>query len=152
LWHVVCGPGGEVGNAVVDAADYVCFTGSTATGTVVAARAAAHLAGVSLELGGKNPMIVLDDVDPEKAAADAAYGCFAAAGQLCVSMERIYVETGVANAFTEAFVARTASLRLGSAFDYSTDVGSLATREQFERVMAHLEDAVARGATVLAGG
>lgn len=152
LWTVVAGPGAEIGNAVVDAADYVCFTGSTATGRVVAGRAAAHLAGASLELGGKNPMIVLDDVDPEKAAADAAYGCFAAAGQLCVSMERVYVEKGVAEAFTRAFAARTSSLVLGSAFDYSTDVGSLATKAQFERVTAHIEDAVAKGATVLAGG
>lgn len=152
LWGVVCGPGSEIGNAVVDTADYVCFTGSTATGKVVAARAAAHLAGVSLELGGKNPMIVLDDVNVEKAAADAAYGCFSAAGQLCVSMERVYVEKGVAEAFTAAFAAHTASLRLGTAFDYSTDVGSLATKAQFDRVTAHLEDAVAKGATILVGG
>ena len=152
LWGVVAGPGDEVGNAVVDAADYVCFTGSTATGRVVAARAAQKLAGVSLELGGKNPMIVLDDVDPVEAAADAAYGCFAAAGQLCVSMERIYVERGVAPKFLEALAARTAALRLGTAFDYSTDVGSLATKAQFERVKAHIDDAVAKGATVVAGG
>ncbi len=152
LWGVVAGPGAEIGTAVVDAADYVCFTGSTATGKVVAERAAQRLIGVSLELGGKNPMIVLDDVDPAKAAADAAYGCFAAAGQLCVSMERVYVEQGVAPAFLEAFAARTSSLELGTAFDYSTDVGSLATKAQFERVKAHIDDAVAKGATVLAGG
>jgi len=152
LWHVVCGPGSEIGNAVVDIADYVCFTGSTATGKVVAARAAAHLAGVSLELGGKNPMIVLDDVDVEKAATDAAYGCFSSAGQLCVSIERVYVEKGVADAFTTAFATRTGSLRLGRAFDYSTDVGSLATKAQFDRVRAHIDDAVAHGATVLVGG
>ncbi|WP_395639376.1 succinic semialdehyde dehydrogenase [Pseudolysinimonas sp.] len=152
LWGVVAGPGADIGNAVVDAADYACFTGSTATGKVVAARAAQKLHAVSLELGGKNPMIVLDDVDPVKAAADAAYGCFAASGQLCVSMERVYVEKGVAEAFTAAFAARTSALRLGSDFDYTTDVGSLATKAQFERVSAHIEDAVAKGATVLAGG
>jgi acyl-CoA reductase-like NAD-dependent aldehyde dehydrogenase len=97
-------------------------------------------------------MIVLDDVDPVKAAADAAYGCFSAAGQLCVSMERIYVEKGVAEPFLAAFAARTSSLVLGTAFDYSTDVGSLATKAQFERVKAHIDDAVKKGATVLAGG
>lgn len=152
LWGVVAGPGSEVGNAVVDAADYVCFTGSTKTGLVVAERAARRLVGVSLELGGKNPMIVLDDVDVEKAAADAAYGCFAAAGQLCVSMERLYVEKGVAEAFTTAFAARTAALRIGTDFDDTTDVGSLATQAQFDRVRAHIDDAVAKGATLLAGG
>jgi succinate-semialdehyde dehydrogenase/glutarate-semialdehyde dehydrogenase len=152
LWGVVCGPGAEIGNAVVDAADYVCFTGSTATGKVVAERASRRLIGVSLELGGKNPMIVLDDVDPAKAAEDAAYGCFSAAGQLCVSMERIYVEKGVADAFTAAFADRTRSLKLGTAFDYTTDAGSLATKAQFERVSAHIDDAVKKGATVVAGG
>ena len=152
LWGVVCGPGAEIGTAVVDAVDYVCFTGSTATGKVVAERASRRLIGVSLELGGKNPMIVLDDADPAKAAADAAYGCFSAAGQLCVSMERIYVEKGVADAFTAAFVERTRSLKLGTAFDYSTDAGSLATKAQLERVTAHIDDAVKKGATVLAGG
>lgn len=152
LWGVVAGPGAEIGSAVVDVADHVCFTGSTATGRLVAERASRRLIGASLELGGKNPMIVLDDVDPAKAAADAAYGCFAAAGQLCVSMERVYVETGVADAFLRAFAERTASLTLGTAFDYSTDVGSLATKAQFDRVTAHIEDAVAKGATVVAGG
>lgn len=152
LWGVVAGPGAEIGNAVVDATDYACFTGSTATGKVVAERASRKLIGASLELGGKNPMIVLDDVDPEKAAADAAYGCFSSAGQLCVSMERIYVEKGVAQPFLAALAVRTSSLVLGTAFDYSTDVGSLATKTQFERVKAHIDDAVKKGATVLAGG
>jgi succinate-semialdehyde dehydrogenase/glutarate-semialdehyde dehydrogenase len=152
LWGVVAGPGAAIGNAVVDATDYACFTGSTATGKVVAAKAAERLHGASLELGGKNPMIVLDDVDPVKAAADAANGCFTASGQLCVSVERLYVERRIAPAFTEALVARIAALRLGPAFDDSTDVGSLATKAQFERVTAHIEDAVAKGATVLAGG
>jgi succinate-semialdehyde dehydrogenase/glutarate-semialdehyde dehydrogenase len=152
LWGVVAGPGAEIGNSVVDATDYACFTGSTATGKVVAERASRKLIGASLELGGKNPMIVLDDVDPEKAAADAAYGCFSAAGQLCVSMERIYVEKGIAEQFLAALAARTSSLVLGTAFDYSTDVGSLATKAQFERVKAHIDDAVRKGATVLAGG
>ena len=105
-----------------------------------------------MELGGKNPLIVLDDVDPKKAAADAAYACFSAAGQLCVSMERIYVLKGVADAFIPAFAERVSSLRVGPDFDYTTDVGSLATQAQLERVTAHLDDAVAKGATVLAGG
>ncbi len=152
LWAVVAGDGDEIGNAVVDGADYVCFTGSTATGTRVAERAAKRLTGVSLELGGKNPMIVLGDVDPEKAARAAVYACFASMGQLCVSIERIYVERRVADAFTREFAARTSALVQGPAFDYSTDVGSLTTPAQLERVKAHVDDAVAKGATVLAGG
>jgi len=152
LWQVVAGPGAEIGSAVIDAADYVCFTGSTATGRTVAQRAAGRLIGASLELGGKNPLIVLDDVNPEKAAADAAYGCFSAAGQLCVSIERVYVEKGVADRFVPAFAERVRNLSLGTSFDFTADVGSLASRAQLERVTAHLDDATAKGATVLAGG
>ncbi|QEO09624.1 succinic semialdehyde dehydrogenase [Protaetiibacter larvae] len=152
LWAVVTGPGAEIGSAVIDQADYVCFTGSTATGRTVAQRAAGRLIGASLELGGKNPLIVLDDVNPEKAAADAAYGCFSAAGQLCVSVERIYVEKGVADRFIPAFAERVAHLSLGTDFDYTADVGSLASAAQLARVTDHLDDAVAKGATVLAGG
>jgi succinate-semialdehyde dehydrogenase / glutarate-semialdehyde dehydrogenase len=152
LWAVVAGPGDEVGNAVVDAADYVCFTGSTPTGTKVGERAAKALHGASLELGGKNPLIVLDDVVPTKAAAGAVYGCFSSMGQLCVSIERIYVDRKVADEFTSAFAARVSSLAQGSALDFSTDVGSLTSAAQLERVTAHVDDAVAKGATVLAGG
>jgi acyl-CoA reductase-like NAD-dependent aldehyde dehydrogenase len=152
LWPVVTGPGAVIGNAVVDTADYVAFTGSTATGTAVAQRAAGRLIASSMELGGKNPLIVLDDVDPAKAAATAAYACFSAAGQLCVSMERIYVMKGVADTFVPAFAEFVKNLKLGSAFDFSTDVGSLATAQQLENVMAHIDDAKKKGATVLAGG
>jgi succinate-semialdehyde dehydrogenase / glutarate-semialdehyde dehydrogenase len=152
LWGIVTGDGPLIGSAVIDNVDYVCFTGSTATGRIVAQRAAGRLIGASLELGGKNPLIVLDDADPKQAAADAAYACFSAAGQLCVSMERIYVTKGVAESFTSAFAERVTGLKLGSAFDYSTDVGSLTTAAQLSRVTAHLDDALEKGATVLAGG
>jgi succinate-semialdehyde dehydrogenase / glutarate-semialdehyde dehydrogenase len=152
LWAVVTGDGATIGSAVTDHADYICFTGSTATGKRVAAQAAGNLTGVSLELGGKNPLIVLDGVDPTKAAADAAYACFSSLGQLCVSTERIYVERAVATAFLGEFARITGELTLGGAFDYSADVGSLTTQAQLERVTAHVTDAVAKGATVLAGG
>ena len=152
LWAVVTGDGNEVGNAVVDAADYICFTGSTATGKRVAERAASQLTGASLELGGKNPLIVLDDVNPATAAANAVYSCFSSMGQLCVSIERIYVQRAVADAFTEAFVARVKELKQGTDFAYTTDVGSLTTAAQLERVQAHVDDAVKKGATVLTGG
>jgi succinate-semialdehyde dehydrogenase/glutarate-semialdehyde dehydrogenase len=152
LWAVVTGEGSVVGNAVVDSGDYIVFTGSTATGRKVAERAAARLVGASMELGGKNAMIVLDDVDPVKAAADVANACFTASGQLCVSMERVYVMRGVADAFIPAFADRVKSMVIGPAFDYSTDFGSLATAKQLENVMAHIEDAKKKGVTVLAGG
>lgn len=152
LWAVITGEGNEVGNAVVDVADYVCFTGSTATGIRVAERAASKLTGVSLELGGKNPLIVLDDVNPTKAAANAVYAVISSMGQLCVSIERIYVQSAVADAFTDAFVARVKELNQGPAYDFSTDVGSLTTPTQLERVAAQVADAVSKGATVLAGG
>jgi acyl-CoA reductase-like NAD-dependent aldehyde dehydrogenase len=152
LWAVVAGDGDEIGGAVTAEADFICFTGSTATGRRVALQAARTLTGVSLELGGKNPLVVLDDADPVKAATDAAYACFSSAGQLCVSTERIFVERGVASAFLREFQAATASLTLGGGFDYSADVGSLTTQAQLDRVSAHVSDAVAKGATILAGG
>ncbi|MGO4692202.1 succinic semialdehyde dehydrogenase [Glaciibacter sp. 2TAF33] len=152
LWAVVAGDGTEIGGAVTNEADYICFTGSTATGRVVAAQAAANLTGVSLELGGKNPLIVLDDADPVTAAADAAYACFSSLGQLCVSTERIYLERGIAPTFIREFARTVTGLRLGGAFDYSADVGSLTTQAQLDRVTAHVADAVEKGATILAGG
>jgi succinate-semialdehyde dehydrogenase/glutarate-semialdehyde dehydrogenase len=152
LWAVVVGDGAEIGGAVVDAVDYVCFTGSTATGTTVGLRATARLIGASLELGGKNPLIVLDDVQPASAANDAVYSCFSSMGQLCVSIERIYVQHAVADEFTAAFVDRVGGLRLGSGLDYSADVGSLTSAAQLARVTAHVDDAVAKGARVLTGG
>lgn len=152
LWAVVAGEGSTIGSAVVDAADYVCFTGSTATGRIVAERAGRRLIGASLELGGKNPIVVLDDVDPRRAAADAAAASFTSAGQLCVSAERIYVLRAVAEPFLRALGEQTRELRLGVEYGYGADVGSMTTRSQVERVAAHLEDALAKGATLVAGG
>ncbi len=151
-WAVVTGSGTVVGEALTDRVDYICFTGSTATGRAIAEKAGRRLVGASLELGGKNAMIVLDDVDPVQAAADAAYGCFSAMGQLCVSMERIYVHRRIAAPFTRALVEHLGAARLGSSLEYTSDFGSLATAAQLERVEEHLDDALANGATVLVGG
>ncbi|MDH6236163.1 succinic semialdehyde dehydrogenase [Cryobacterium sp. CG_9.6] len=152
LWAVVTGDGNFIGGAVTEHADYVCFTGSTATGIRVAQKAAETLTGASLELGGKNALLVLDDVDARHAAADAVYACFSSLGQLCVSTERMYVHRAVAGPFVREFVAATSRLTLGTGFDYSADVGSLTSQAQLDRVTAHVTDAVSRGATVLAGG
>ncbi len=152
LVQVVVGDGPEVGGAVVAAVDHVCFTGSTRTGREVAAAAGRRLVGVTLELGGKNPLYVADDVDVEVAAEGAVRACFSGTGQLCVSVERIYVHDAVADAFTAAFLRRTRALRLGGGLDFTADVGSLTSPAQLARVREHVADAVARGARVLAGG
>ncbi len=151
-WTVVHGPGAEVGPALVEVADYVCFTGSTATGRKVAEQCARRLIGCSLELGGKNPLLVLDDADPESAAEGAVRASFSNAGQLCVSTERILVAEAVLPAFTEAFVRRTAALRMGNTLDFRTDLGGLINPSQVDRVEQHVADARAKGATVLTGG
>ncbi|MFB7633876.1 succinic semialdehyde dehydrogenase [Streptomyces sp. NPDC056149] len=152
VWQVVLGEGPVIGPEVVRHADYVSFTGSTRTGREVAQGAAARLVGVSLELGGKNAMLVLRDADVDKAAAGAVRGCFSSAGQLCISIERLYVHESIADAFVERFVARTKAMRLGKALAYGADMGSLVGPRQLETVTRHVEEAVAKGARVLAGG
>ncbi|WEB40901.1 succinic semialdehyde dehydrogenase [Streptomyces yunnanensis] len=152
VWQVVIGDGPVVGPEVVRHADYVSFTGSTRTGREVAQGAAARLVGVSLELGGKNAMLVLHDADVDKAAAGAVRGCFSSAGQLCISIERLYVHESLADAFVERFAARTKAMRLGNALAYGADMGSLVGVRQLETVTRHVEEAVAKGARVVAGG
>ncbi|AXK36238.1 succinate-semialdehyde dehydrogenase (NADP(+)) [Streptomyces armeniacus] len=152
VWQVVLGEGPVIGTAVVENADYVSFTGSTRTGREVAQRAAARLVGCSLELGGKNAMLVLPDADLDKAAQGAVRGSFSSAGQLCISIERLYVHESVADDFLERFAARTKAMRLGSSLAYGADMGSLVSRRQLDTVSRHVEEAVAKGAKVLAGG
>jgi succinate-semialdehyde dehydrogenase / glutarate-semialdehyde dehydrogenase len=152
VFQVVIGDGPVVGPEIVRHADYVSFTGSTRTGREVAQGAAARLVGVSLELGGKNAMLILDDADIEKAAAGAVRACFSSAGQLCISIERLYVHESVADAFLERFAARTRAMRLGTSLAYGADMGSLVGPRQLETVRRHVDEAVAKGARVLAGG
>ncbi len=152
LWQVVAGPGSEVGPQVISQSDYVCFTGSTATGRRVAAGCAEQLIGCSLELGGKNPLLVLRDADVEKAAEGAVRGSFSNAGQLCVSAERLFVADQVYDRFVERFVARTQAMSLGATLEWGSDMGSLISQAQLDTVTAHVEDAVAKGARVLTGG
>ncbi|MFF3483843.1 succinic semialdehyde dehydrogenase [Streptomyces sp. NPDC002701] len=152
VFQVVLGEGPVIGPEVVRHADYVSFTGSTRTGREVAQSAAARLVGVSLELGGKNAMLVLQDADIDKAAAGAVRACFSSAGQLCISIERLYVHESVAEAFLERFAARTRAMRLGTSLAYGADMGSLVGERQLETVTRHVEEAVAKGATVVAGG
>jgi acyl-CoA reductase-like NAD-dependent aldehyde dehydrogenase len=150
--RVVTGEGEELGPALVDRADFVMFTGSTRTGKIVAQQAAARLTGFSLELGGKNPMIVLDDADVDAAVDGAIRGAFVGAGQVCVSIERLYLPANLYDAFIARLVRQVARLRIGPAMDYSVDVGSMTSPRQLAVVESHVADALAKGATLLAGG
>ena len=152
LLQIVVGDGPTVGAAVVDHVDHVAFTGSTRTGRVVAAQAGARLVPATLELGGKNPMYVAEDVDVEAVAEGAVRACFVGTGQVCVSIERIYVRGEVYDEFAAAFARRAGELRLGAGLDYRSDVGSLTSAAQLATVVEHVEDAIGHGATVLAGG
>lgn len=152
VFQVVTGAGEAVGGPLVDHSDFVAFTGSTATGRTVAERAGRNLTRCSLELGGKNPMLVLADADLDAAVDGAVRGCFTNAGQLCLSAERIYVETDVYEAFLDRFVGATEALTLGTGYDYGADVGSLIAADHREKVAGHVADALDRGATVRTGG
>lgn len=150
--NLVHGGGRVHGPALIGQADFIMFTGSTATGALVATQCAERLIGFSGELGGKNPLVVLDDADVQRAAAGAVRASFSNSGQLCVSTERAYVHTVVFDEFIAAFVAHTEAMSLGDGTDWEIDMGPLISEAQAERVMSHIDDAVAKGATVLAGG
>ena len=152
ILQVITGDGPVLGPALIDAVDYMMFTGSTRTGRFVATRAAERLIGCSLELGGKNPMIVLDDADIDRATEGLVRGAFVGAGQVCVSIERVYVPDAMFDRFAARLVERVSRLRLSAALAYEVDMGSLAVPRQLEAVCRHVDDAVAKGATVLAGG
>jgi len=152
LLQVVPGEGPEVGPMVVDRVDYVMFTGSTRVGREVAARAGQRLIGCSLELGGKNAMIIRADAEIHKAAEIAARACFSNAGQLCISMERMYVNERIADQFVPAFIERVQGMRMAPRIGWGADMGSLISAKQRDRVIEHIADAQAKGARVLAGG
>jgi acyl-CoA reductase-like NAD-dependent aldehyde dehydrogenase len=144
---------GAAGAALIDEVDMIMFTGSTATGKKVMARAAETLTPVSLELGGKDPMIVLSDADLDRAANLAVYYSMFNCGQTCISVERVYVEEPVYDEFVEKVVGKAKSLRQGVSSGFgSVDVGSLTFPPQVEVVERHVEDAKAKGARVLVGG
>ena len=152
LVQIVTGPGTQVGTAIIESTDYVMFTGSTATGRTVAGQAGERLIGFSAELGGKNAMVVTGDVDLDRAVEGATVGCFANTGQLCISIERIYVDHAIAETFVRRFGERVAGLELGADQAYGPEVGALASKAQLDKVTEHVDDAVAKGARVVAGG
>ncbi len=152
LWNVVAGPGRELGGPIIQRSDYVCFTGSTATGKLIAAQCAERLIGCSLELGGKNPMLVLRDASVRRAAEGALRGMFSNAGQLCVSIERLLVADEVYEEFRDELVRRVGEMTLRGGLEWGSDMGSLISQSQLDTVIAHVEDARAKGARVLTGG
>ncbi|OBJ42487.1 aldehyde dehydrogenase [Mycolicibacterium mucogenicum] len=145
---------GDVGAAVIDEVDMVQFTGSVRTGREVGARAGRRLVPASLELGGKDAMIVLADADLERAANGAVWGGYFNAGQTCVSIERVYVEKPAYDEFIARLIPKVAALRVGmdEPASFSTDFGAMANASQLGIVEGHVAQAVAEGARVLTGG
>ena len=144
---------GETGAAVIDAVDYLQFTGSTATGRKVAVQCAHRLIPYSLELGGKDPAIVLADADLERAANGIAWGGLFNSGQVCLSVERVYVVEPVYDEFVAKLTRKVAELRQGQDDDsFKHDIGAMATSAQRDIMQRHVDEAVAAGATVVTGG
>jgi acyl-CoA reductase-like NAD-dependent aldehyde dehydrogenase len=143
---------GETGSALVDEADFIQFTGSDRTGKRVMARAAETLTPVSLELGGKDPMIVLRDADIERAVNAATWGSFQNSGQTCISVERIYVEEPLYDEFVTRLTAEVRKLKQGrDGREFGCDVGAMTSPAQTEIVEDHITDALASGAKALTG-
>ncbi len=152
LFHHLVGPGAQVSEAMFEhGVDKLFFTGSVATGKQIMARAAETLTPVSLELGGKDPMIVLEDADLERAANGAAWAGYQNAGQSCGGVERIYVQQSVYEPFVKRLAEKTSALRHGTpAYPGSVDIGAMTTASQRHTVEAQLADAVTEGATIVA--
>ncbi|MBA3873974.1 MAG: aldehyde dehydrogenase family protein [Anaerolineae bacterium] len=149
--QVVTGAG-VTGAALVDVVDYISFTGSTATGRKIAMRAAERLIPCSLELGGKDPLIVLNDADVNLAAAGTLVGALENCGQVCISTERVYVEDGIYDQYVERIKYYADQLTLGSGDGFDVHVGSLTNEREILRAEQQVADAVAKGATVIHGG
>jgi len=145
---------GEVVGALIDAPEVkrINFTGSTAVGRIIAKRAAEHLKPVLLELGGKAPLIVLEDADLDEAVKAAAFGAFMNQGQICMSTERIIVVDAVADEFVAKFGAKAASMAVGDPRDGNTPLGAVVDAKTVAHCQSLIEDALAKGAQQLAGG
>jgi succinate-semialdehyde dehydrogenase/glutarate-semialdehyde dehydrogenase len=152
VFQVVVGEGPAGAALLRSPIDKLVFTGSVATGKRIAAAAAERLLPVVLELGGKDPMLVLDDADVDVASSAAVWGAFVNAGQACLSVERCYVHRSLYESFAQACAEKTKQLRVGNGMDSHTDVGPMIQERQVRIVESHVEDAKARGARVLAGG
>ena len=152
VFQVVVGDGVAGAALIRSSIDKLVFTGSVPTGKKIAAEAAERLLPVVLELGGKDPMLVLDDADVDVASSAAVWGAFVNAGQACLSVERCYVHRSLHDPFLKACTEKTKMLRVGNGMDPEIDVGPMIQERQLRVVESHVEDAKARGARVLAGG
>ncbi len=152
VWQIVVGEPEEIGQALVDGADHVCFTGGNAAGAQIAVAAARRMIGATMQLGGKNPMLVFADADLDKAVPAAARAAYVSGGQMCLCSERIYVHESLYRTFVDRLVAHTRTLKLGSGFTFDYDIGSLSNARQLEKVARHVDDAVKNGAKVEVGG
>ena len=155
LVNVVQGSGSEVGEALMAAhPDKMVFTGSVRVGRHLMKRAAElePMIPITLELGGKDPFIVLDDADIERASSGAVWGAFINAGQVCASVERVYVHTKVADEFIQKVVEKTKKLRIGNGLEHGVDVGPMISENQLSLVEKHVRAAVEKGAEIAAGG
>lgn len=152
--NMVTGFGEEAGQPLVEDARVrmISFTGSAAIGREVASRAGRHLKKVSLELGGKNPIIVMDDADLDLALEGALWGAFGTAGQRCTASSRLIVQKGVLAEFTGELVKRTRSLKVGDGLDPDTDMGPVINGKQLEKIHSYTEIGMQEGATLLTGG
>lgn len=150
--QVVTGPGNTIGPPLIDSVDFMMFTGSTEVGRLISERAGRRLIGTSMELGGKNAALVLADADLDKTVPGIARAVYANGGQLCIAKERIFVDATIQEEFTRRFVEYTRGLQVTAAYDFSSALSSIITRDHLENVHAHVEDAVASGATLLTGG
>lgn len=152
VFQVMVGDG-STGAALLESdIDKLIFTGSVPTGKRIAQAAAARLLPVVLELGGKDPMLVLDDADIDVASSGAVWGAFVNAGQACLSVERCYVHRSIYQAFVEACVQKVKQLRVGNGMDPETDMGPMIHERQLRIVEEQVDDARAQGARVLTGG
>lgn len=152
VWQLVPGPSRDIGPAIIAGADGISFTGSTESGRSIAADTTRRLLPTALELGGKNSMLVLSDADLASAVDGAVRGCFSSAGQLCLSIERIYVHEDLYPEFCAHFAEATRNIELSADFSYGPGMGSLAGPKQLARVSEAVEQARANGAQVIAGG
>jgi len=151
LLTVIHGPG-QVGSELIRGVDCVGFTGGTATGRKVALAAAERLIPFSLELGGKNPMIVLEGAKLDDAACGLIVGAFSNSGQTCLAVERVYVQESVFEDFARRVVERASAMKLGWSNAWDIDMGSLISENHVEKVTRHIDEALQAGAKVLTGG
>jgi succinate-semialdehyde dehydrogenase/glutarate-semialdehyde dehydrogenase len=152
LVQVVTGSGSELGPKMIENADYMMFTGSTGVGRGIASDSGERLIGSSMELGGKNAMIVCEDAPMRRTLEGAERALFSNAGQLCISIERLFVHEKIHDDFVAKFTERVRNMKLTTGLDYSASMGTLISQDQLDTVTEHVEDATSKGAKVLAGG